>query len=336
MKFQKSVCSEFIFRVGLSIVLVFCSTAGVMASDHYPSDAVVARFTIDAAALADVGNTAELIDALHHELKVEAASPLDFEVVVHMQGNVYQNREQPPHSEGSGIMLSLEKGKPVNDRIKDLRFYTYGDFSETEAWEFFRDKIQEALLYSMNSSQTFEAGDDGTVWLTVVDVVDGTRDVEVDEGNMILELGAELNYRDGSKFGSKQPPEGYRQIVRTVQLVLSPAKAQAGTEPEAMVETEESIATADTAEEESDGLTGMYGFDQSGMLIEMIDGQYFLSNPSVSETRFELIPTGENQFTVEYDGMPMEIKFSVDDNGFAFAINMTYVEYGNTMKLPRK
>jgi hypothetical protein len=338
MKFQRSVCSKFIFRVGLTTVLVFCSTAGVMASDHYPSDAVVARFTIDAAVLAEVSNTAELIDALHQELKVEAGSPLDFEVVVHMQGNVYQNRDQPPHAIGSGIMLSLEDGKPVNDRIKDLRFYTYGDFSETEAWDFFRNEIQQGLLYSMNSSQTFEAGDDGTVWLTVVDVVDGTRDVEVDEGNMVLELGAELNYRDGSKFGSKEPPEGYRQIVRTVQLVLSPATAQAGTEPEVVVEaeTEESNASPDTTEEDSDGLTGMYGFDQSGMLIEKIDGQYFLSNPSASETRFELIPAGENEFTVEYDGMPMEIKFSVDDNGFAFAINMTYVEYGNTIKLPRK
>jgi hypothetical protein len=340
MTFQRSVFSELVISVGLTAILVLCSTAGAMASHHYASDAVVARFTVDAAVLADVSNTTELVDALHQELKVEAASPMDFEVVVHMQGNVYQNREQPPHAEGSGIMLSLEKDEPVNDRIKDLRFYTYGDFSESEAWSFFRDKIQEALLYSMNSSQAFEAGDDGTVWLTVVDVVDGSRDVEVDEGNMILELGAELNYRDGSKFGSKEPPEGYRQVVRTVQLVLSPAKAQAGTKPEAEAEAEaeaeESIASADSAEEESDGLTGMYGFDQSGMLIEKIDGQYFLSNPSASETRFELIPAGESQFTVEYDGMPMEIKFSVDDNGFAFAINMTYVEYGNTIKLPRK
>jgi len=334
MEFKRSVCSELFFKVGLATVLFFCSTAGAMAADPYPSDAVVARFTIDPAVLADVKNSTELVDALHQELKVEAASPLDFEVVVHMQGNLYQNREQPPHAEGSGIMLSLENGEPVNDRIKDLRFYTYGDFSETEAWDFFRGKIQEALLYSMNSSQTFEAGDDGTVWLTVVDVVDGTRDVEVDEGNMILELGAELNYRDGSKFGSKEPPEGYRQIVRTAQLVLAPAKAEAGTEPVA----EEAVAPSDIpkVEEEADGLTGMYGFDQSGMLIEKKDGQYFLSNPGASETRFELKAAGENFFTVEYDGMPMEIKFSVDDNGLAFAISMTYVEYGNTIKLPRK
>ena len=333
MKFQIPVRPGIFFKAALA-VLLFCVTTGAMASDHYPSDAVVARFTIDPAALADVTNTADLVDALHQELALEAASPLDFEVVIHLQGNVYQNRNQPPHAEGSGIMVYLEKGEPVNDRIKDLRFYTYGDFSESDAWEFFQGKIQEVLLYSMNSSGAFEAGDDGTVWLTVVDVVDGTRDVEVDEGNMVLELGAELNYRDGSRFGSKEPPEGYRQFVRTVQLVLSPATVQASTEPVA----EEDVAVADTgvAEAESDGLTGIYGFDQSGMLIERKDGLYYLSNPSASEERFLLTAAGENQFTVDYDGMPMEIKFSVDDSEHAFAINMTYVEYGNTIKLPRK
>lgn len=318
----------------VAIAITLFTATGTVASDHYPDDAIVARFTIPASALDDVHNVADLAEALHKELKLEASSPLDFEVVVHMVGNVYQNWEQQPHSEGSGIMVNLEKGKPVNNRIKDLRFYTYGDFSESEAWDFFRGKIQEALLYSMNSNGAFEVDDHDNVWLAVVDVVDGTRRLEVDSTSMVLELSAELLYRDGSKFGSKEPPEGYREFVRSVQLVLSPAEAQTGEENEA--EEVAPAAATEAAAEESDGLTGIYGFDQSGMLIEKKDGQYYLSNPSASEERFVITPTGEHQFDCDYDGMPMTIKFSVDDDGHAFAVNMTYVEYGNTVKLPRK
>ena len=314
--------------------IVLFTASGIAASDHYPDDAVVARFTIPTSALKEVHNVTDLAEALHRELKLEAASPLDFEVVVHMVGNVYQNWEQQPHSEGSGIMVNLEEGKPVNDRITDLRFYTYGDFSESEAWGVFRGKIQEALLYSMNSNGAFEPDDNDTVWLTVADVVDGTRRVEADSGSMVLELSAELLYRDGSKFGSKEPPEGYREFVRSVQLVLSPAEAQA--DEKTNTEDVASAAETEAAVEESDGLTGVYGFDQSGMLIEKKDGQYYLSNPSASEERFVMTSTGENQFDCDYDGMPMTIKFSVNDDGHAFAVNMTYVEYGNTVKLPRK
>jgi len=320
----------------MTVLLTFlfaCATGSAMAADKYPSDAVVVRFTVDPTALKEVNTVAELTDALHRELKLEAASPLGFEVVVHMVGNVYQDRSQPPHGEGSGIMVNIEKGKPVNDRIKDLRFYTYGDFSESEAWDFFNGKIKESLLYSMNSNGAFEADGDGTVWLTVAEVVDGTKDVEPDTSRMVLELSAELLYRDGSKFGSKEPPEGYRQVLRTVQLVLVPAEAQASVE----VKPEESAATAvaDTVEAESDGITGEYGFDPGGLRIEKKDGGYVMSDVRKSPPVYmPFTSIGENHFSVDYSGVPAKIKFSVDDKGQAFA--MSIEQQGHTIKLPRK
>lgn len=315
------------FMTVLFALFIACTTGHVMAADQYPSDAVVVRFTVDSAALSQVNNTVELVDALHRELKLEAASPLDFEVVVHIAGNVYQGRDQQPHSEGSGIMVSIEKGKPVNDRVKDLRFYTYGDFSESEAWDFFRGKIQEALLSSMNSSGAFEADDDGTVWLTVAEVADGTRKIEPDGSRMVLELSAEMLYRDGSKFGSKTPPEGYRQALQTTQIVLSPAQVPASKEP-----VPDAASNADT---KVDGITGVYGLYDGGLRVEKKDGQYVMSNIRKPDPEYMPITSiGENLFSVDYYDKPATVKFSVDDKGQAFA--MSIEQQDRTMKLPRK
>lgn len=304
-----------------------------MADDAYPSDAVVARFTIDPATLSAVHNTVELTDVLHQELKLEAASPLNYEVVVHLMGNVYQGRDQQPHPEGSGVMVSLEEGKALNDRIRDLRFYTYGDFSESEAWGSFRDSIQSAILYSMNSSGSFEADDDGTVWLTVTNVVDGTVNIEPDGNNMVLELTAELNYRDGSRFGRKEAPEGYRQIVQTVQLVLAPAEVPVAPEPEP---ERPAMSDHDTvAVTESGGITGVYGYDASGLRIEMKDGEYVMSDIRKSPPEYmPLTSIGENHFSVDYYGEPAKLKFLLDDDGDAFA--MSVEQQGHEIKLPRK
>lgn len=318
------------FMAVLLTFLFALTTGSAIAADQYPRDAVVVRFSIDPAALKEVNTVAELVDALHRELELEAASPLGFEVVVHMVGNVYQDRSQPPHAEGSGIMVSIEKGKPVNDRIKDLRFYTYGDFSESEAWDFFKGKIQEALLYSMNSSGAFEADDDGAVWLSVIDVVDGTIDNKRDGSNMVVELGAELLYRDGSKFGSKTPPDGYRQELETIQIVLSPAEVQASKEP-----APEEVPVASVAEAETDGITGVYGLYDGGLRVEKKDGQYVMSDVRKPDPEYmPLTSIGENLFSADYYGNPAKIKFSVDDKGQAFA--MSIEQQGRTLKLPRK
>lgn len=304
-----------------------------MADDAFPSDAVVARFTIDPATLSAVHNTVELTDALHQELKLEAASPLDYEVVVHLIGNIYQGRDQQPHPEGSGVMVSLEKGDVQNDRIRDLRFYTYGDFSESEAWDSFRDRIQSALLYSMNSSGSFEADDDGTVWLTVANVVDGTVNIEPDGNSMVLELSAELNYRDGSRFGRKEAPDGYRQIIQTVQLALSPAEVPLTAEPEPEQPAMSEPAVAAIAE--SGGITGVYGYDASGLRIEMKDGEYVMSDVRKSPPDYmPLTSIGENHFSVDYNGELAKLRFSLDDDGNAFA--MSVEQQGHEIKLPRK
>lgn len=317
----------------LIIVSLFGLAPAAVADDAYPSDAVIARFTIDPAALSAVHNTVELADVLHQELKLEAASPLDYEVVVHLIGNIYQGRDQQPHPEGSGIMVSLEEGKALKDRIRDLRFYTYGDFSESEAWTSFRERIQSAVLYSMNSSGSFEADDEGTVWLKVTDVVDGTVNIEPDGKNMVLELTAELNYRDGSRFGRKEAPDGYSQIVQTVQLVLSPAEVPVAAEPEPeQPAVLESAAIADT---ESGGITGVYGYDESGLQIQMKDGEFVMSDVRKSPPDYmPLTSIGDNHFSVDYNGEPAKIRFSLDDDGNAFA--MSVEQQGYEIKLPRK
>ena len=321
----------------LATILFIVSLVGLapatMADDAYPSDAVIARFTIDPAALSAVRNTVELTDALHQELKLEAVSPLDYEVVVHLVGNIYQGRDQQPHPEGSGIMVSLENGKVLNDRIRDLRFYTYSDFSESEAWSSFGERMQSALLYSMNSSGAFAADDDGTAWLTVAKVVDGTVNIEPDGSSMVLELTAELNYRDGSRFGLKEAPEGYRQVVQTVQLVLSPAEVPVAAEPEPERSTmSESAAIADT---ESGGITGVYGYDESGLRIQMKDGGYVMSDVRKSPPDYmPMTSIGENHFSVDYNGEPAKLRFSLDDNGNAFA--MSVEQQGYEIKIPRK
>lgn len=321
----------------LVLALIIALSAGLatdaIAADTDPSDAVIARFTIDPAELSEVQNTADLVDALHRELRLDGSSPLDYEVIVHLLGNIYQDREQPPHSEGSGIMLNLEKGKPLKGHIKDLRFYTYGDFSESEAWEFFRGSIEQALLYSMNSSGSFEAGEDGPVWLTVDSVVDGAANIEANGSSMVLELTAELNYRDGSKFGRKEPPEGYQQILQTIQLVLSPAAVQISDEPEPEPALATNVAVATAAE--SDGITGVYGYEPGGLRIEKKDDQYVMSDVRKSPPVYmPLTPIGKNYFSVDYNGVPAKLKFSVDDEGIAFA--MTVEQQGHGMKLPRE
>jgi len=321
----------------LSIILFIVSIVGpvpaAVADDAYPSDAVVARFTIDPATLSAVNNTVELTDVLHQELKLEAASPLNYEVIVHLLGNLYQGRDQQPYSEGSGVMLSLEKGKVLDDRIRDLRFYTYGDFSESEAWDSFRERIQSALLYSMNSSRSFEADDDGTVWLTVADVVDGEVNIEADGNNMVLELTAELNYRDGSKFGRKEAPDGYRQILQTVQLVLAPAEVPATPEP--VAEKPAMSEPAPAAAAELGGIEGVYGYDESGLRVEMKDGGYVMSDIRKSPPAYmPLTSIGKNHFSVDYYGEPAKLKFSLDDDGNAFA--MSVEQQGHEIKLPRK
>jgi len=321
----------------LITILFIASLVGLapatMADDAYPSDAVVVRFTIDPTALSAVHNTVELTDALHQELKLEAVSPLDYEVVVHLVGNIYQGRDQQPHPEGSGIMVSLENGKVLNNRIRDLRFYTYGDFSESEAWSSFGERVQSALLYSMNSSGAFEADDDDTAWLMVAKVVDGTVNIEPDGNNMVLELTAELNYRDGSRFGLKEAPEGYRQIIQTVQLVLSPAELPVAAEPEP--EQPAMSESATIADAESGGITGVYGYDESGLRIENKDGEYVMSDIRKSPPEYmPLTSIGENHFSVDYYGEPAKLKFSLDDDGDAFA--MSVEQQGHEIKLPRK
>lgn len=318
-----------------STILAACLAIAPLAAqsaDSHPGDAVVVKFTIDWNALAQVNNSVELIDALHQNLNLEAASPLDFEVVVHMAGNVYQNREQQPHQVGSGIMVSLEN-ESVSGLLREQRFNTYGGSGESETWDQFHESFKSALLYSMNSSGAFQEDEEGKVWLYVDDAVDGDTKVETDGSNMVLEVSAEMLYRDGSKFGGREPPEGYRQVLKTIQLVLAPAQAP---ESKPVAEAAPEAAVPDAAEtEESGGITGVYGFDESGLKIEKKDGQYVMSDIRKTPPHYmPLIPIDGSRYSVDYNGMMVELKFSMDDQGNAFG--MVIVQQGHEMKLPRK
>jgi hypothetical protein len=315
----------------LTVVMLPAFPSMIRAADHYPDDAVVVSLTIDPSSLSEVRTVAELAEVLQQELSLEAASPLDFEVVIHIAGNVYQNRDQQAHQEGSGIMVSLENGDPVKGRVREMRFHTYGDFSESEAWKHFSSTIQEALLYSMNSSGAFEVAEDGNVWLTVTDVVDGTQNAPSDGASMVLELTADMLYRDGSKFGSKEPPEGYRQVLRSIQLVLSPAVAQV-----VALAEEESAEEAPAVVAETDGITGVYGYEQSGYRVEIKDGRHVMSDIRKNPPEYIwFTPVGENAFSAEMFGESVEISFSGDDQGHATEMSIKN-QGSNGFQLPLK
>lgn len=325
--------TEVFARIILITFFLVAISSSLYASKSYPDDAVVVKFSIDPAALFEVKNTADLIDSLHQNLKLEAASPLDFEVVVHISGSVYQNRDQPPHTEGSGVMVSLEGDEPVEGLVKDIRFYTYGDFSESEAWSNFHDSFRSALLYSMNSSGAFKEDDNGEVWLTVSGVLDGTEDAATDGSSMVLEITAEMLYRDGSKFGGREPPEGYRQILKTTQIILAPAEAPESTPVSEASSKDVSTEVAETVE--TDGITAVYGYDESGLKIEKKDGQYVMSDIRKSPPVYmPLTPIDDKRYSVDYNGVMVELSFSLDDQGQAFAL--VIVQMGHEMKLPRK
>jgi len=325
-----------VIAVLVTALIVACTdqsgTAEPVTKEDYPANTVVIRFNIDPASLEAVQNSADLTEALHQGIELEAASPLDFEVVIHLNGNVFQNRDQQPHPVASGISVDIDKGKPVNGLIKDLRFYTYGDFSEREAWAYFQEELQSAILYSMNASGAFETAGDGTIPLTVAKVVDGSEIIEPDGKSMVLELTAEVSYRDGSKFGSQQPPEGYTQELKTVQILLSSAQ---GAAHEAVTDAATESPDPDIPAASSGGITGIYGIENGAMSIQEKDGQFVMSNPNMHEPEdWPMTEIGENHFSVVYNGTPVELKFSVDDDGNAFA--MTIVQGGHEMKMPRK
>ena len=331
---NKRVFTRYILRATfLALGCLLAASQSLYASKSYPDDAVVVKFSIDPAVLSEVNNTADLIETLHQNLKLEAASPLDFEVIVHITGSVYQNRDQQLHTEGSGVIVSLEEDEPVEGLIKDIRFYTYGDFSESEAWSSFHDLFRSALLYSMNSSRAFQEDDNGQVWLTVSDVLAGTETATTDGSSMVLEITAEMLYRDGSKFGGREPPEGYRQVLETTQIVLAPAQAPESTPVAEAGSKDAPTEAVETAE--TDGITAVYGYDESGLKIEKKDGQYVMSDIRKSPPVYmPLTPIDDKRYSVDYNGVMVELSFSLDDQGQAFAV--VILQLGHEMKLPRK
>jgi hypothetical protein len=308
-------------------LLTWAGQLGAAGRAAYPDDAVIIRFSIDSASLESVRNSAELAEALHQGLALEAASPLDYEVTIHIQGHVYQGGDEQAHPAASGLFVDIDRGKPVNGRITDLRFYTFNDFSESEAWGYFQQQIQEALTYSMNSTGAFEMSGDGNVPLTVTAVLAGTEAIEPDGSSMVLKLMPETVYRDGSKFGSKVPPAGYTQQVETIQIVLAPAEATVAAVSPA---TDTLVATTWPG-----GIIGTYGADGGALSIQEVDGQLAMSNPNAMEAeQWPLKEVGEARYSTVFNGNPVELRFSMDDDGQAFAV--TIIQGDREMKMPRQ
>lgn len=316
-------------RESLLIAMLATTLLGVASESAFSGDAVIIRFSMDPAGLEGVRNSADLAEALHQGLALEATSPLNYELNIHIQGFVYQGGDEQPYPAASGVFVDIDQDNSVDGRITDLRFYTFNNFSESEAWAYFQEQIQQALMYSMNSSGAFEASGDGTVPLTVTSVLDGTEAIEPDGKSMVLKLMPETVYRDGSKFGSKQPPAGYKQEVETMQIVLAPAAA-------AVVAAVEEAQVAPVAEAETDGITGVYGYDQSGYRIEIKDGQHVMWDIRKSPPEYILLtPVGENHFSADLFGEPSEIKFSGDEQGHATEMFIK-MPGSNGFKLPLK
>jgi hypothetical protein len=213
---------------------------GAVASGQAVGDTVRIRFSLDPEAAGSVASTEDLIAVLRKGLFVSAETPLDFPMTLHIGFRTYQSRADwievnegydmtdPRTIQGTGLHLDVTRGEPVEGLVSKLPFQTMSDFDSDGTWALFRERVQSSLAWGTNSSGAFRPGDDGLVPLHVEEVLGGAAAVEPDGVRMVLEVTAELLYRDGSKFGSRTPPEGTAEVVETVQLVLAPGAGPMG------------------------------------------------------------------------------------------------------------
>jgi hypothetical protein len=296
---------------------------------------VVIHLSLEPADLGGVGDTEALMRTVRDQLRLKAATPLDTPLVIHLGFRAYQSPEEAPEVTGGGIGVDIDRHHPVDGLFREQPFWTYGDFSESQAWDHFRRAMESALAWSPSTTGAFQPADNGAIPIHVDAVASGPADFRPDGIRMVVELSAELLYRDGSKFGSRTPPPGYEQDLRPVTLVLSPAEAGAPAsvpEPMAAVAGPQPAAPAGGA---WNGFVGTYGIDNGAMVIAPRDGQLVMYNPNMPEPRYwPLEPAGQHRFNTLYYDTPVEIRFSVDESGRAFAL--TIVQSGQELKLPRK
>jgi hypothetical protein len=85
---------------------------------------------------------------------------------------------------------------------------------------------------------------------------------------------------------------------------------------------------------ETDGITGVYGYDQSGYRVEIKDGRHVMWDIRKPPPEYIwFTPVGENYFSAEMFGEPAEISFSGDDRGHATEMFIK-MQDSNDFKLP--
>ena len=83
------------------------------------------------------------------------------------------------------------------------------------------------------------------------------------------------------------------------------------------------------------GIIGTYGVDRGALSVQEVDGQLAMSNPNAAETEhWPLEEIGQNRYSTVFNGNPIELKFSMDDDGQSFAV--TIIQGDREMKIPRQ
>lgn len=326
--------------VQLSFVAeVYGSQQPNLSQTPFSGTTIIVRFEIAPNALSEVRNSAELIDALRDHLIVEGATPLDSALTVHLSGRFGQNPDNS-YEFGSGIILQIAPNQRTIGDVGSFPMRTYGDWDTDEAWQYFRDETETGLLNSLAASGGFVRNGNGRVPLTVSAIHAGPVD-EMDPGDlgagMLLELWPERLYKTESRFGSPTPPEGYTEEVQVVVLQLMPAPAgivdTVAGDSRGKARAEGDSSTVVLSQETLDRLTGEYGEGGRSMVFRN-DGEHLVfSNPDEPESEWTLYPLSEKDFWADFNGVRVELSFSRDDSGRAFAVTIRQEGFG--MTLPR-
>ena len=290
--------------------------------------------TVDNEQVMQSRNTEEFINAIHQTLQIKGESTLDYDVTVYPKMVSSQGEGMPEQETIFDIIMNLEKGSPLDGLISDVKFHSSMGLSEKDAWKYSHREVVSLLVNGMNTTGTF-SNVDGRSWLKVTDILDGNQAVEADGNRMVLELGFGLVYRDGaSKFGSATAPEGVNETRESIKFVVEPKEAPLddAVADEGKTESETVPAPSSSAD---DPISGTYGLGYSGLLVELKDGGYVLSNPQVQEPEyFPMTPLEDGSYSVSYNGTPFILRFPLNVKGVAMSVVMQRDEFETT--LPRK
>ena len=330
-----------------ALALIACAAShGALAQD--PARVVRLHFSVDPAGFSEVRDSVGLMKALREHLLVDAVSPLDIELTIQVGYRVFQTRSDgmetmgfdqttPESVQGAGISLTVDPRGSLKGRVRDLPFQTFADWDEVEAWNQFRTALEGQLAYSPWSSGAFLPGENGVVALRVESVGDGDTAFEPDGKKMLFEVTAQTLYRTDARFGSPAPPDGYEESLRTVVFQLAPT-AEAGGSDDVAAATAHATAEAKfvpAAASPGGVITGVYGIDRGRMVVAEVDGQLVFYNGNLPEpTHWPLTLIEGTRYSARYNETPVEVKFSVNEEGRAFA--MTVVQDGHELRLPRK